>query len=351
MNRALIVESAGPAVSLQDLGRPGFLAAGLSPGGAMDPQALAEAVALLAARPGDAALEMGALGGRFRLAGGAARIALTGAPMRAKSDGVPLRWNAVHMIEDGSVIEIGACQEGRYGYLSIGGGIATEQVMGSRAFHSRAGLGQAIAPGMQLPLGKDTAPTRYGRMLPADPRFQGGVLRVLPNAQTALFSPAQRAAFAATRFTISARGNRLGAALALSDSRHMAQFTLAEGLSLLSETTLAGDIQITGDGTPFILMADCQTMGGYPRIASILPQDIPRAAQAAPGSVVEFRWIDPSEALSLHHAWRQSLARLPAQCLPMIRDPADMPDLLTAQLISGVTDGAEREPQAERPEK
>ena len=336
MSAALIIEEAGPAATLQDLGRPGHLAEGLSPGGAMDVVALHEGAALLGVPPGGAAIEMGGMGGRFRLTV-PARIALTGAPMRAHAGGALLRWNAVHGLEAGTVLEIGGCIAGQYGYLSLGGGIATPEVMGSRAVHTRAGIGAPLRTGDRLPLGPDPAPGRAGRCLPDEDRFTGGLLRVLPSAQTARFPADMRARFEATEFKRAPRGSRLGVAL----DAEGAGFALPEALTLLSEVTLAGDVQITGDGTPFLLLADCQTTGGYPRIACILPMDLPRAAQAAPGAALRFRFVEAEAALTLHRRWRRELALLPTRCAPVIRDPGDMAELLTAQLISGVTDGRE----------
>lgn len=336
MSGALIVEAAGPAVTVQDFGRPGHLADGLSPGGAMDVVALHEGAALLGVAPGGAVIEMGGMGGRFRLTA-PARVALTGAPMRATADGAGLRWNAVHALTEGAVLEVGGCLAGQYGYLSLGGGIATPEVMGSRSVHTRAGIGAPLRTGDQLELGPDPAMARVGLCLPDGDRFEGGVLRVLPSAQTRLYPPETGARFETTAFARAARGSRLGVAL----SGAGVGFALPDALSLLSEVTVAGDVQITGDGTPFLLLADCQTTGGYPRIACILPMDLPRAAQAAPGAALRFLFVDAGEALTLHRRWLRDLAALPERCAPLHRDPADMADLLSAQLISGVTDGGE----------
>lgn len=341
MTAELQVETVGPAVTLQDLGRPGHLAEGLSPGGAMDVEALHEAAALLGRAPGDplsdplgnALIEMGGMGGRFRLSA-PMRVALTGAPMTARADGADLRWNAVHALSEGTVLDIGGCRSGQYGYLAVGGGIAAPEIMGSRAVHTRAGIGRALAAGYRLRLGPDPAPDRTGLALPEADRFAGGVLRVLPSAQTALYPSDLIARFEATAFRRGPRGSRLGAALSFDGEG----FGLPDALSLLSEVTLSGDVQITGDGTPFLLLADCQTTGGYPRIACVLPMDLPRAAQAGPGAELRFRFTTPEEALALHRGWLGDLDRLAERCAPLRRDPREMEDLLGAQLVSGVTD-------------
>ncbi|MEM1362917.1 MAG: biotin-dependent carboxyltransferase family protein [Pseudomonadota bacterium] len=328
------IEAAGPAVSVQDLGRLGHLAEGLSPGGAMDVQALYEGAALLGQPVNSAAIEMGGLGGRFRFTLDT-RIALTGAPMRVFADGTPLRWHAIHLVTAGTVLEIGGCLEGQYGYLHIAGGIVTPPVMGSRAYHARAGLSRPLQDGDTLRFAIDPMPERHGLLLEPVPRFQGGTLRLLPSAQTALFEGDLKSLFLETEFRRAPRGNRLGLAL----DGQGASFALPTGLSVVSEIIQAGDVQIIGDGTPFLLMADCQTTGGYPRIGCILPQDLPRAAQTAPGTPLRFEFIDPEDALTLHRRWMAELAALSDQCHPLRRDPADVADLYAMQLISGVTDG------------
>ena len=121
---SVLIEKVGPAVSVQDGGRPGFLGLGLSRGGAADRLAWLEGVALLGQCSGAAVGEMAGLGGRFRFEADM-RIALTGAPMRAVLDGAPVEWGAAHGVAAGSVLDIGAVERGVYGYLALGGGVDT----------------------------------------------------------------------------------------------------------------------------------------------------------------------------------------------------------------------------------
>nr|WP_311734931.1 hypothetical protein [Alloyangia mangrovi] len=104
-------------LTVQDMGRPGHLAAGLSRGGAMDRLAVLEAAALLGGKAPLAGLEMAGAGGEFTVTG-ATRIALTGAPMTATLDGEPLRWNASHPVLPGQILRIGGARAGVYGYLT-----------------------------------------------------------------------------------------------------------------------------------------------------------------------------------------------------------------------------------------
>lgn len=333
MTRALIVHQAGPGLSLQDSGRPGYLVYGLSRGGAADTLALAEGAALLGQSPDLAALEMTGMGGTFE-AGQDMRIALTGAPMQAAIDGAPAAWNASHLLHAGEKLTIGAARSGVYGYLHVGGGFDGPVTLGSRSAHLASGLGSRVQGGASLPVGPDKGGDT-GMTLPGDDRFSGGTVRVVPSLQTHLFPDSEIARFEATTFTRDNRGNRMGVRVVPEGDG----FAPEGGLSVLSEIIVPGDIQITGDGTPFVLLAECQTTGGYPRIGAVLPCDLPRVAQAASGSTLRFRFVSPEDGLqALRRAagHRKGLARA---AYPLVRDPHRIRDLLSYQLISGVTAG------------
>lgn len=333
----LSVTRATGLLSVQDLGRPGHMAEGLSRGGAMDRRAVLEAAALLGARAPLAGIEMAGAGGAFTV-DRPTRIALTGAPMAATLDGAPLRWNATHRVAPGQVLAIGSAQAGVYGYLTPTGGIATPDWLGSRAAHLTLGIGALLQAGARLPCGDDPDPDRPARTLPPEDRFTGGPIRLMDGPQTALFPDEVLQAFLATRFTRGARGNRQGVQL---DAGR--RFTTDRAAGLASDMIQPGDVQMTGDGVPYILMAECQTIGGYPRIGTVLPADLPRVAQAAPGATLSFRRVTADEARA---AWQDDgalLQDLGAKCTNLIRDPRTMPDLLSHQLIGGVTRGDDLE--------
>jgi len=139
----LKILSCGAHASIQDFGRPGYLAQGLSKSGAADCLALEEGAVLLGQVSGDGALEMAGFGGVFQ-AQGDMKIALTGAPMKAELDGTPLAWNAAHHLPDGAILRLGGVQAGTYAYLSVGGGFDTEVFLKARAAHHAIGIGEAL---------------------------------------------------------------------------------------------------------------------------------------------------------------------------------------------------------------
>lgn len=334
MTPALIIDTIGPMASLQDLGRTGLTSVGLSPGGAMDPLALAEAAALLGLSAPQTAIEMALRGGTFRTTA-PLRFALTGAPMAAQIDGRALVWPASHILNPGEVLTIGAATQGTFGYLTPAPQILTPRWQDSHAAHLTVRVGALLNPGDQLPLGPDPTPDSPSLTLPPGDRFSGGTLRLMPGPQTKLFDAATRDRLTNTAFTRSPMASRQGTRL----DHEGAPFATPHAAGLISDFITCGDVQMTGAGTPTLLMAECQTIGGYPRIGTVIAADRPRAAQAPPGAILRFSWVDMTTADRLYAPAAALLDALRRQTQPLRRNPADNPNLLTLQLISGVTRG------------
>ncbi|WP_342076818.1 biotin-dependent carboxyltransferase family protein [Yoonia sp. SS1-5] len=331
---ALHVHKVGPGVTIQDLGRPGWTAQGLPCGGATDRHALIEAYALLNTGLGAAVLEMMGFGGTFSVTADT-RITLTGARMQATIDDSPVPPNQTRLLRKGEMLTIGGALRGVYGYLAFAGGIDTPPALDSRATHLTAGIGRALVQGDVIPLGKDPAPLSGPHALEPGDRLGGGPIRIMPGPQTDDFAAAIRATFAETSFERSPRGNRQGVRL----DHEGAGFAMAGALNIVSDLILPGDVQMTGDGVPYVLLAECQTIGGYPRIGTVIPADLPKVAQAAPGTQLTFTWLSMAEAEATYISDPQLYRQMSEACRPVHRDPHDIPDLLGYQLISGVTSG------------
>jgi allophanate hydrolase len=302
----------------------------------MDPLALAEAAALLG-QPLTAAIEMIGAGGSFEADTDLA-IALTGAPMQASLDGAPLRWHACHLLPKGAKLDIGGVRGGAIGYLTVANGFATTPQMGSQAAHVSAGLGRALAPGDALPLAQGPA-RRTGFGLTPEDRFSGGTVRMVRSIQSPIYGEEMLANFAATRFTRDPRANRQGIRLTPPEG---VGFLAQGGLTVVSEIIAPGDIQVTGDGAPFVLMRESQTTGGYPRIGTVLPADLVRIAQAPLGAEIRFDLLDLADAITAERRARATPVPPPT---PLIRNPADIPDLAAYTLESGYITGHEEDPQ------
>ncbi len=125
------------------------------------------------------------------------------------------------------------------------------------------------------------------------------------------------------------RANRQGVRL----DHDGAPFSTRAQLNHVSDFIAEGDVQMTGDGTPCVLLAECQTMGGYPRIGTVLPADLPRVAQARAGEELRFRFVTVDEAGAAWQSDEELLASLKRARTARARDPRDVADLLTYDLI------------------
>ncbi|SPH23761.1 KipI antagonist [Defluviimonas aquaemixtae] len=334
MTAEAIFHRAGPGLTIQDLGRPGHISRGLSQGGAADRLALFEAAALLALSEPVAGVEMAGLGGEVSVTE-PTRIALTGAPMRAAVDGRPLPWHASHMLEPSQRLSIGGAEAGAYGYLTFAGGIATNPWLGSRSAHLAAGIGERIRTDDRLPIGPDPAPGGRSRIIDAELRFSGGKIRVMPGPQTMLFTPEVWRRFLDTAFQRATDANRQGVRLSHDGACLAAE--MSGGIA--SDFIGPGDIQMTGEGVPFVLLSESQTTGGYPRIATVIAADLPRVAQAPAGSILRFTELTVEAADALWRSEAATLSELRRKVRPLTRDPREISDLLAYQLISGATSG------------
>lgn len=326
MTRHVTVLRGGPHAAIQDGGRTGGMGIGLSRGGAADRQGYLAGLALLGQPLGTAVIEFAGLGGRLQFAA-PTRFALTGADMRAILDGQAIEGQASHLAGPGTVLEIAAITSGIYGYVTLAGGIATEPEFGGRGFHRIGGFGAPLKDGAHLPLGPDSDIAAAPKRLVHPKR--SGPIRVMPGPQTQMFPAEVRSAFETTSFTRSARANRQGVRL----DHNGAAFSTGEQLNQVSDFISEGDIQMTGEGTPYVLLADCQTIGGYPRIGTVLPADLPRVAQAEAGSALKFQFVSLEEAEASWSSDTTTLGDLGRACQPRIRDPREMADLLSYELI------------------
>ncbi|MEO1193397.1 MAG: biotin-dependent carboxyltransferase family protein [Pseudomonadota bacterium] len=340
---SLAVLSAGPCVTVQDAGRPGYQRYGVAEGGALDRYALAEGAALLQNDPASAAIECFGLGGRFQAKGGALRFALSGAPMAAyQMDATGqkerLTWRASGLLQEGEVLELGAAEGGLVSYLHLGGGIAVMRELGARATHLRAAIGPPrLEAGQSLSVGPDqSADKELRRKRLPEPDYLGKrEIRILWGPQAERFSPAVRQRLLESDYRVSAKRDRMGARLEGPSLE-------AEGqLTGLSDAVSLGDVQVPGDGLPLVLLADRQPTGGYPRIATVISADLAAFAQLESGQPFRFRLVEEEEALEALAAWRRKIAGLSKRITPLLRDPRELPDLLSYNLIDGVVTGGD----------
>lgn len=330
---ALEILSISPSATIQDQGRVGFLRYGVTSSGAMDMFALAEGQALLGNGTDDAAIEFAEFGGRFKATGPLA-VATSGAMMALKLNDIPVGRRQVLALRAGDILDVGAAIEGVYGYLHVAGGFQTERMLGARATHLRAGFGHVLAVGQNLQAGAPDRAVAINGLLRPD-YFDRRHLRILWGPQSQYFDATEREKFSKARFGVSKMRDRMGIQL----SPDCGPIHAAAGLSIASDSINAGDIQVTGDGTPAILLADRGPSGGYPRIGTLITVDFGALAQIPTGESFAIELIERAGAVALLRKYRNEIKSLPTKLRPMLRDPRDVGDLLAYNLISGVTTG------------
>ena len=294
-HRVITVLRPGLFTTIQDEGRWGYQALGVPVGGAMDRVSHRVANLLVGNGPDAASLEATLLGPELRVEQDTT-VAVAGAEMAATVDGAVLPPNRAVRCRRGAVIRFGERRAGMRAYIAFGGGIAVPPVLGSRSAHTRSGLGphgRPLAAGDAIPIGPDAGPPAPAAA--ADPGLTahgGARIRVLPGPQDDWFPRDALSALQRARFTISSQSDRMGYRL---QGPRIARSSERE---MISDAAFAGGIQVPPSGEPILLMADRQTTGGYPQIATVITADLPVAAQLAPGDWIEFEVCTREGAIS-----------------------------------------------------
>ncbi|AGT08540.1 5-oxoprolinase subunit C family protein [Paracoccus aminophilus] len=332
----LTVVAAGPMLTVQDRGRRGYRGFGVSNAGPMDPPALALANALCGNGAEAAALEFAGFGGSFTsdaplrfavMAGdGAADCAIT-------IDGVPRAFGESHRLRPGETLRLGALRGAMWGYLAVSGGIGLKPVMGSQATHLRSGLGglsgRALIAGDELPLAQDDSPGRCLRLDRAQTPAAGPI-RVVLGPQDDSFAPEVLARLLEQDWQVSPQCDRMAMVLIGPD------LPAAHGHDIVSDATVPGSIQVPPSGQPMVLMAESQTTGGYPKIATVIQSDLPRLAQMAIGTRFRILAVSRDEAEEIWIAHSDAQASLLADLRVKPEGVMSSSYLLSCDLVGGI---------------
>lgn len=274
------IVATGPRATLQDLGRAGYAALGVSCSGGFDRGALRLANRLVGNDDGAAVIEVTLGGLEFRVER-AVTVAFTGAPCPG------LDWGMALSLPAGSSIRLGAPVHGLRSYLAVRGGFAVALVLGSASTDTLSGIGPAplkigdrLSPGPTPPgdvVGAAVGSTASGR---AHPRTLAARL----GPRDDWFTASARAALVHTCWRVRSECDRVGVRL---DGPPLERVHDRE---LASEPTLPGALQVPGDGRPILFGPDAPVTGGYPVIAVV--SDLDGAAQLRPGDEVRFRAVN-----------------------------------------------------------
>nr|WP_291416285.1 biotin-dependent carboxyltransferase family protein [Actinophytocola sp.] len=275
----------GPLGTVQDRGRPGFAALGVTRSGAADAPAAALANRLVGNAEDAACLEL-TLGSTTLAFREPARVAVTGAPCDLARDDRGEAMSSPFVVPAGGRLTVGVPDTGLRTYVAVRGGLAVPQTLGSRSTDVLSGLGPApLSPGTVLPIGNDhSGPPPAVDVAPVRPPATGDlVVRVIPGPRADWCTPQALATLLTAKFAVTAESNRVGVRLEgprLDRARHE---------EMPSEGMVPGAIQVPPAGQPVVFLADHPVTGGYPVIAVVSTKDLPILAQARPGQAISFR--------------------------------------------------------------
>lgn len=309
-SEACEVLSPGAFTTVQDAGRWGRQSQGVPLSGAYDQAALAWANLLVGNDPGDAALEITLLGPRLKVLRPAV-VAVAGGDLGLSIDGRTAPNHRALALAPGQVLAFrGPRHGGARAILALAGGVASERLLASRSTYILGRLGAPLAKGQVVRVGAGPLPVA-GAACPelAQP---GAVLtlRVVPGPNQEFFTPQGLENFYGATWRLTAQADRRGARLegpALS-------FSPSSPASLVSEPNAPGVIQVPGGGQPIIVLRE-QTVGGYPKIATVFGPDLDLLARAQAGQALRFTALSAdravSEARRLDQEFQASRKRLP----------------------------------------
>ena len=300
---------AGPHVTVQDGGRPGLMRYGVPASGPMDRMSLAIANTALGNPPGQAGIEVSLGGLALDCRSGAVTLAVAGGGFILGAGERRLGSWTVLTVRAGERLTIRPGPWGNWTCLAFAGQVQAPLWLGSRATHSASGLGGGrLAAGQELVItGTELHQAREGAIpCPVWARPRAAVRAVL-GPQDRFFAPETVELLTSRPFQLTDSYDRMGVRL------RGPRFDMASALSIPSEPILRGSVQVSGDGAATVLLADHQTTGGYPKIATLIGDDIDGFAQLRPHDFARFRLVPPEEAVAIaRHRARQKAAYLAA---------------------------------------
>jgi antagonist of KipI len=315
--------------TIQDMGRQGFGNWGISPGGAMDRYA-AQVANLLVGNDGyEAVLEIHFPGPQILFEQNT-MIAVTGADFSPTiNDEVIPRWQPV-VVRKNTVLHFPSLVQGGRCYLSVHGGYCMKKWLNSFSTHLRAGVGGwgglPLKKGDELPFNENTI--YFAGLLKEESNFEVLPWRVntekiyrhpheigfIPGHEWPLLSNAGKSAFLQNNFLIHPSSDRMG--YLLSGAPLMPE----PSIELVSSAVSFGTVQLLPGGQLIVLMADHQTMGGYPRIAHVASAHLPKLAQLRPSDTIQFKLMDQETAEQMILTRQKELHILQRSCMDHLNE-------------------------------
>jgi len=320
----VIITRAGFLSSVQDLGRTGFREFGVSLSGALDPFGMRVANLLVGNHEGEAGLEI-TFGGLQLQFQDERIVACCGGEFDVWIGAVPLPAGHTALVQSGEELKFGRSKIGCRAWLAISGGIDVPPVLGSRSTDLRAEFGgfqgRALRDADVVSVGEWPGSSAFAKATadkatsaavisswtaPRDwvsPAKPNPILRFVRGVDWARFNASTLQRLTSEPFTVSPDSDRMGARLT------GPELARGDNVDLISEAVAPGTVQVPPSGQPILLLGDCQTIGGYPKIAHVITVDLGIAAQVRAGDRVRFSEVSLGDAHQLLLQRERGLAR------------------------------------------
>ncbi len=330
----------GLMTTVQDLGRHGHQRQGIPVSGALDWVALRVANIVVGNDQGTAGLEMAVMGPVLEVEADDVKVALAGLGASltietgdGQSRDVPALQSTV--VKRGDRIKVAGLGKTAVAYLAVAGGFDIAPFMGSLSTYARGGFGgfdgRALRQGDLLPLVEAEPATGLPVRLKGCDLEPARRVRVVLGPQDDYFTPEAIETLLGQPYRVTREADRMGLRLEGPPLVH------AKGYNIVSDGIAPGSIQVPGSQQPIILLADRQTTGGYPKIATVISADLAALGRVLPGMEIRFEAISIEAAQAARHALEAQIAVF-GQNLEIVRaEGLDLEALYGANLISGVT--------------
>ncbi|WP_417886148.1 biotin-dependent carboxyltransferase family protein [Zunongwangia sp.] len=268
----LSVIKPGLHTSIQDLGRSGLLKYGVPSSGVLDRYAAKVANLLLRNNADDAVLEITVMGPKLKF-NHPTKIAISGANLSPKLNDKLVDNNKVHVVDTGDVLSFGQKKEGARSYLSVFGGFKTEGIFGSKSWYEGITSYGRLAKGSILNFETTTNDLvqTHSSIIYENMYLKNEQIEVFPGPEYHKLDRNQQLFIENQIFHIGKNNNRMA---------YQLEEVLLNNLEpIITGGVLPGTIQLTPSGKLIILMRDCQTTGGYPRILQVSESSLCRLAQ------------------------------------------------------------------------
>ncbi|MCT4633464.1 MAG: biotin-dependent carboxyltransferase family protein [Firmicutes bacterium] len=302
--KGLKIIEGGLFTTIQDGGRKGYLAMGITSSGAMDLESMKIANAIVGNDYDEGLLEITLMGPKIEFQC-YSNIALTGANISAKINGYTVPIYQCLFVKPGDILTFGARLSGSRAYMAIRNGFKVDEVMASKSTNVMAAFGgfkgRKLQAGDFLEIVEESRNIRVARFDYRELYMWEDItkIRVVSASEEGRFTPEGLKTFYGAKYKVSNDSNRMGIRLSGKKIDHM------RSADIISSPIAIGTVQVPENGQPIIMMSDRQTTGGYTRIATVISIDLPRVAQLVPGEEMSFETITVEEAQEIA-IWRRS---------------------------------------------